>query len=49
MQIRPFAETDWPQVWPIVCEVVRAGDTFVYDSVMTLSRRTMSGSRRRPG
>jgi GNAT superfamily N-acetyltransferase len=31
MEIRPFAETDWPQVWPIV----RAADTFAYDPAMT--------------
>jgi L-amino acid N-acyltransferase YncA len=35
MQIREFVEADWPQVWPIVREVVRAADTFAYDSVMT--------------
>jgi L-amino acid N-acyltransferase YncA len=35
MDIREFAEADWPQVWPIVREVVRAADTFVYDPAMT--------------
>ncbi len=35
MQIREFAEPDWPQVWPIVREIVRAGDTFTYDPAMT--------------
>jgi GNAT superfamily N-acetyltransferase len=35
MEIRPFAETDWPQVWPIVRQIVRAADTFAYDSAMT--------------
>jgi L-amino acid N-acyltransferase YncA len=35
MQIREFVEADWPQVWPIVREVVRAADTFAYDPVMT--------------
>ena len=35
MQIRPFVESDWPQVWPIVRDVVRAGDTFVYDPAMS--------------
>jgi L-amino acid N-acyltransferase YncA len=35
MEIRPFTETDWPQVWPIVRDVVRAADTFVYDPAMT--------------
>jgi GNAT superfamily N-acetyltransferase len=35
MRIRAFGESDWPQVWGIVREVVRAGDTFVYDPEMT--------------
>jgi GNAT superfamily N-acetyltransferase len=35
MQVRAFVATDWPQVWPIVCEVVRAADTFAYDPAMT--------------
>ena len=35
MEIRPFTETDWPQVWPIVREIVRAADTFAYDPAMT--------------
>jgi GNAT superfamily N-acetyltransferase len=33
--IRPFAEADWPRVWPIVRAVVRAADTFTYDPAMT--------------
>ena len=35
MEIRPFAEADWPLVWPIVRDVVRAADTFVYDPAMS--------------
>jgi len=35
MEIRPFIETDWPRVWPIVRDIVRAADTFVYDPAMT--------------
>jgi GNAT superfamily N-acetyltransferase len=35
MQIREFVEADWPKVWPIVREVVRAADTFAYDPSMT--------------
>jgi L-amino acid N-acyltransferase YncA len=30
MMIREFAEADWPQVWPIFRDVVRAADTFTY-------------------
>ncbi|SCL46267.1 Ribosomal protein S18 acetylase RimI [Micromonospora citrea] len=33
--IREFQEPDWAQVWPIVAEVVRARETFVYDPEMT--------------
>ena len=35
MEIRPFIATDWPGVWPIVRDVVRAADTYVYDPAMT--------------
>lgn len=35
MQIRALVEADWPQVWPIVREVVQAADTFAYDPAMT--------------
>ncbi|GAM98627.1 GCN5-related N-acetyltransferase [alpha proteobacterium U9-1i] len=28
--IRPFSESDWPQVWPILRAVAAAGDTFTY-------------------
>jgi GNAT superfamily N-acetyltransferase len=31
VQIRPFKEEDWAQVWAIFSDVVRAGDTFTYD------------------
>jgi L-amino acid N-acyltransferase YncA len=31
MQIRDFAETDWPQVWAIIQEVVQAKESFSYD------------------
>jgi L-amino acid N-acyltransferase YncA len=35
IQIREFAASDWPQVWPIIRDIVRAADTFVYDPAMT--------------
>jgi GNAT superfamily N-acetyltransferase len=35
MEIRAFAESDWAQVWPIISDVVGAGDTFTYDPEMT--------------
>ena len=35
MRIREFVESDWPQVWPIVRDIVRAADTFAYDPAMS--------------
>ena len=35
IRIREFVEADWPQLWPIVREVVRAAETFAYDPAMT--------------
>ncbi|MFI6170404.1 GNAT family N-acetyltransferase [Nocardia sp. NPDC051052] len=35
MRIRELTPADWPQVWPIVRDIVRAGETFAYDPVMT--------------
>ncbi|MGN9809180.1 N-acetyltransferase family protein [Micromonospora sp. BQ11] len=31
MRIREFDERDWPRVWPIIADVVRARETFTYD------------------
>ena len=28
--VREYVDEDWPQVWPLIEEVVRAGDTFPY-------------------
>ncbi|HET8984034.1 MAG TPA: GNAT family N-acetyltransferase [Pedococcus sp.] len=38
MQIREYQETDWPQVWTIVEQVIRAGDTFCYDPCQSESQ-----------
>jgi L-amino acid N-acyltransferase YncA len=35
MDIRDFTDDDWPRVWPIVREIVRAGDTYTYDVDLT--------------
>jgi GNAT superfamily N-acetyltransferase len=35
VEIRVFADNDWPRVWPIVREIVRAGDTYTYDPALT--------------
>ena len=33
--VRDYDDADWPQVWPIIEEVVRAGDTFPYPTDLT--------------
>ncbi|MEU4241759.1 GNAT family N-acetyltransferase [Actinoplanes sp. NPDC026619] len=35
MIVRDYRESDWPQVWAIVQQVVRAADTFPFDPAMT--------------
>ncbi|GAB2680146.1 GNAT family N-acetyltransferase [Nocardia goodfellowii] len=35
MRIREYTADDWPQVWPIVRDIVRSGETFTYDQAMT--------------
>ena len=35
VKIREFDDADWPQVWPIMQEVIQAGDTYTYDPDMT--------------
>ena len=35
LEIRPFADVDWPEVWEIVRQVIVAADTFVYDPSTT--------------
>ena len=35
VEIRPFRESDWAQLWPIMAEVVRAQETYAFDPGMT--------------
>jgi GNAT superfamily N-acetyltransferase len=49
MEIRPFTETDWPQVWPIVRDVVRAADTFAYDPALSEEEARALWIERPPG
>jgi len=35
VRVREVVEADWPQVWAIVRDVVREGETFPYDPDMT--------------
>jgi hypothetical protein len=32
VQIREFADADWPHAWPIIHDVIRARDTYTYDA-----------------
>lgn len=35
VQIRKYAERDWPQVWQIIQPIIRKGDTFCYEPLQT--------------
>lgn len=35
MDIRAFEESDWPQVWPIIEQIIRKADTFCYDPLQS--------------
>ncbi|MFG1925089.1 GNAT family N-acetyltransferase [Cryptosporangium sp. NPDC048952] len=49
MRIREFDEADWPRVWPIIREVVRAGETFPYDPEMSEETGRQIWVERPPG
>lgn len=38
MRVREFCESDWAELWPIIREVARSGETFTYDPAMTSER-----------
>lgn len=42
LRFRPATEADWPELWPILQEIVQAGDTYTYDPAMNseTGRRT---------
>lgn len=40
-QIRPATRDDWPAIWPIFDEVVRAGETYAFP--LDLTRETAAG------
>ena len=35
MEIRPYVESDWAQLWPVMAEVARAQETYAYEPDMT--------------
>jgi GNAT superfamily N-acetyltransferase len=49
MQVRRFGEADWPPVWAIVSEVVRAQETFTYAPEMTEEQARHSWIESSPG
>lgn len=49
MNIRPYAERDWPQIWNLVRDVARAGDTYAYDPGMTEQDGVQAWMRPPPG
>lgn len=49
MQIRDFAEADWPQLWPIFSEVVKAQETYTYDPDMSEEQARGTWVERSPG
>ena len=49
MRVRDLVAADWPQVWAIVRDVVREGETFAYDSDMTEGQARTVWIEKRPG
>jgi L-amino acid N-acyltransferase YncA len=47
--IRDYVDADWPQVWPIVQEVVTAGDTYSYTPDWTPEEARDTWVERAPG
>ena len=38
MEIREATDEDWPQIWPFLREIVRAGETYTWDRDVTEER-----------
>jgi GNAT superfamily N-acetyltransferase len=49
MRVRELSAVDWPQVWAIVRDVVRARETFPYDPEMTEEQARHSWIEAPPG
>ena len=49
MHVRDFEAHDWPAVWPIIREVVTAGETFTYDPAMSEQEARATWIERPPG
>ena len=49
MLIRDATEADWPAIWPIVRQVVRAGETFTWDPAISEDDARTLWMKRPPG
>lgn len=49
MLIRDATEADWPAIWPIVRQVVQAGDTFAWDPAISEDDARALWMKRPPG
>ena len=49
MLIREYTDADWPSVWPIIREVVAAGDTYAYDPAWSSEQARDVWVERPPG
>ncbi len=49
VRTRDYIDTDWPSVWPIVREVVIAGETCVYDPVLSAEQARETWVETPPG
>lgn len=49
VEIRDATPDDWPEIWPIFSEVVRAGETYAFDPAMTSDEARALWLERPPG
>ncbi len=49
MIIRDFEDADWPQVWPIIQEIIKANSFFPYDPDLTESAARATWLEQPPG
>ncbi|WGF89844.1 GNAT family N-acetyltransferase [Marinivivus vitaminiproducens] len=49
MQIRPYADSDWPAIWPIVRTVIQARETYAYDPAWSEDEARAVWVERPPG
>jgi L-amino acid N-acyltransferase YncA len=47
--IRDATDADWPQIWPFLRDIVRAGETYVYDPALTEEQARAIWMQQPPG